>query len=110
MEVLLKTVDQIPGKGTYDGPALRFTVGTVTAREIVVKRVIEEVARYNGDDELPAHISLVTPAAHERALNGARRERRPPLDPGRQVEVALAAVRSGRVIILFNGEQVTDID
>jgi hypothetical protein len=47
-------------------------------------------------------------AKEECELNGPRRRRE--LDADRQVEVALEAVRMGRVIILFNGVQVEDLD
>jgi hypothetical protein len=55
-------------------------------------------------------VGWVTPAEPERALNGPRRERRRPLDTERQIEVALEALRKKRVILLFNGVQVEDID
>ena len=43
MTVLLKTVDQVPGAPTVDGPELSFQMGQVTAREIVRARVTAEV-------------------------------------------------------------------
>ena len=55
-------------------------------------------------------VGLVTPTERERELNGPRRERRPPLDLESQVKVALEAIRKRRVILLFNGVQVEDID
>ena len=36
--------------------------------------------------------------------------RRRPLDTERQIEVALEALRKRRVILLFNGVQIEDID
>ena len=110
MTVILKTADQIPGQGTHAGPSLCFEVGEVTAREIVRARVIEEVRRYNTDEPRPAHVGLIAPDPREQALNAPRPARRQLLDPARQVETALAAVRAGRVVILFNGEQVRDLD
>ena len=41
---------------------------------------------------------------------GQSARRRRPLDAERQIEVALEAVRKGRVIIMFNGVQVRDLD
>ena len=110
MTVMLKTLDQVPGTGTVEGPQLSFQAREVTAREIVRARVEAEVERYNNADEPPRFVGLVTPAEPERALNGPRRERRPPLDTERQIEVALEALRKRRVILLFNGVQVEDID
>lgn len=110
MTIMLKTLDQVPGIGTVEGPPLSFHAREVSAREIVRARVAAEVARYNSTDELPSPIGWVAPAEPERTLNGPRRERRRPLDTERQIDVALEAIRKRRVILLFNGVQVEDID
>jgi hypothetical protein len=111
MSVVLKTVDQVLGAPLAEGPQLSFEVGSITAREIVRARVQLEVDRHNSNEPQPGIVNLVTPAPEERELNGARREQqRRPLNAERQIEVALEAVRKGRVIILFNGAQVSDID
>ena len=110
MTVMLKTLDQVPGTGTVEGPQLSFRAREVTAREIVRARVAVEVERYNSADEPLPFVGLVTPAEPERTLNGARRERRRPLDAERQIDVALEALRKRRVILMFNGVQVEDID
>jgi hypothetical protein len=110
MTVVLKTVDQVPGAPTVDGPELSFQVGQVTVREIVRARVTSEVERHNSEREPRKFVGLVQPPAEEQQLNPRRPELARPLDAERQIEVALEAVRRGRVIILFNGEQVTDID
>jgi hypothetical protein len=111
MSVVLKTRDQVLGTATVDGPPLTFEVGQVTAREIVRARVLAEVERYNADDQpcLP-HVGLLFAPPEECALNAPRRQRRQPLDAERQVEVALAAVRARRVVVIYNGEQVVDLD
>jgi hypothetical protein len=110
MSVALRTVDQVLGSATTEGPQLSFAVSSVNAREIVCSRVRMEVERHNSDQSPRIFASLVTPAYQECELNGAQRPPRRPLDAERQVEVALDAVRKGRVIIMFNGEQVRDID
>jgi hypothetical protein len=110
MAVMLKTLDQVPGVGTVEGPQLSFQAREVSAREIVRARVAAEVERYNNADDPPPLVGWVTPAEPERTLNGPRRERRRPLDTERQIDVALEALRKRRVILLFNGVQVEDID
>jgi hypothetical protein len=110
MTVMLNTLDQVPGIGTAAGPQLSFQSREVSAREIVRARVEAEVARHNSADEAPSPFGWFSPADPERRLNGPRRERRRPLDTERQVEVALEALRKRRVILLFNGVQVDDID
>lgn len=110
MTAILKTVDQVPGAPLAEGPELSFQLGRVTAREIVRARVTAEVARHNDEREPRKFIRLVAPPEEERRLNPLRAELPRALDTERQIEAALEAVRKGRVIILFNGEQVIDID
>jgi len=110
MTMMLKILDQTPGIGTVEGPELSFEVREVSAREIVRARVEAEVARHNNAEVSPGFVRWATPAGPERALNGARGERRRPLDLERQVEVAFEALRRRRVILMFNGVQVEDID
>ena len=110
MTVMLNTLDQVPGIGTIEGPQLTFEAREVSAREVVRARVAAEVERYNNADDSPRLVGWVTPAEPERTLNGARRERRRPLDTERQIDVALEALRKRLVILLFNGVQVEDID
>ena len=110
MTMMLKILDQTPGIGTVEGPELSFEVREVSAREIVRARVEAEVVRHNSAEVSPGFVRWATPAGPGRALNGARRERRRPLDLERQVEVAFEALRMRRVILMFNGVQVEDID
>jgi hypothetical protein len=93
-----------------EGPELSFQVGQVTAREIIHARVTAEVERHNNEREPRPFVGLVQPPEPERQLNPQRPKLPRALSAERQIEVALEAVRKGRVIILFNGEQVTDID
>jgi hypothetical protein len=110
MGVALRTIDQVLGAAATEGPRLLFAVSSITAREIVCSRVRTEVERYNSDPSPRVFASLITPAHQECELNGPQRPQRRPLDVERQIEVALDAVRKGRVIIIFNGVQVRDID
>jgi hypothetical protein len=110
MTIMLKTLDQVPGIGIVEGPQLPFEAREVSAREIVRARVAAEVERYNNAEDPPRLVGWVMPAEPERTLNGPRRERRRPLDAERQIAVALEALRKRRVILLFNGVQVEDID
>src|SRR5689334_16351469 len=111
MPVVVTTVDQVPGGGTVSGPRLAFAGERLTAREIIRGRVLAEVDRINSDDDARRCVGgMIFQPAAERALNGPRRQQREGLNPERQVETALAAVRAGRVIVLFNGTQVADLD
>jgi hypothetical protein len=110
MSVVLKTLDQVLGSPMAEGPQLSFEVEHITARDIVRERVRLEVERYNSHGPEWSFVSLVAPAREECQLNGSRNTKRRPLDAERQIEVALEAVRKRRVIILFNGAQVNDLD
>jgi hypothetical protein len=113
MNIVLETLDHVPGAGTTRGPQLSFEVPEITARDIVRARVELEVERYNSaaETEPPRFVGLVGPPAVELELNGNRQARpRRKLDASAQVEVALDAVRRGRVVIMFNGTQVRDLD
>jgi hypothetical protein len=109
MTAILKTIDQSPGSPTTQGPQLSFKTGQVTVREIVCARVRIEVERHNSDPKPRPFVGLVNVPLEELTLNRVR-ERPRELNAERQIEVALEAVRNGRVIVLFNGEQVTDMD
>jgi hypothetical protein len=109
MTVMLKTLDQVPGLGTVERSPLSFQTREVSARDIVRARVAAEVQRHNSA-EGPGPFDWFTPSGPERTLNGARRDRRRPLDTDCQIEVAFEAIRKRRVILLFNGVQVEDID
>jgi hypothetical protein len=111
MTVMLKTTDQVLGTGMVEGPQLSFRTREVTAREIVRARVTAEVERYNVGDEPGPFVGLVTPPEQEQELNGPRRPRpRSRLDVEHQVQAALETLRKRRLIVMFNGVQVEDID
>jgi hypothetical protein len=111
MSVVLNTVDQVLGAARSAGPQLSFPVDRITARDIVRARVLMEVHRYNNASAFADNaLNLTIPADEEHALNGPRRSRRRELNAERQIEVALEAVRKGRIIIMFNGVQVSDLD
>jgi hypothetical protein len=109
MSVVLNTVDQVLGAARSAGPQLSFPAERITARQILRTRVLMEVERYNSSAPGRA-FSLINPAPEEQALNGPHRPERRKLNPDRQVEAAIDAIRKGRIIIMFNGERVRDID
>ena len=102
MSVVLNTVDQVLGAAKSAGPQLSFAVDRITAREIVRSRVLMEVDRYNSNACTDHALSLIFPPKEEHALNGPRRLQPRPLNAERQIEVALEAIRKGRIVIMFN--------
>jgi hypothetical protein len=110
MSVVLNTVDQVLGAAKSAGPQLSFPRDRISAREIVRSRVLMEIDHYNRSASADHALTLLFPAKEEHALNGPRRLQPRPLNAERQIEVALEAVRKGRIVIMFNGVQVSDID
>jgi hypothetical protein len=108
MAVTLETVDKVVGLPEIKGPELTFTLDRVTAREIVRARVRAECERIAEGGSIFS--DRVAPDEREVLLNGARRQHATKPEVDHQIEVALAAIEAGRVIVLFNGRQVTDID
>ena len=110
MSITLETVDKVAGAREIKGPRLTFSLDRVTAREIVCARVraeCERVAEGGSIFDPP-----VTPTAHETMLNAPPRAKREPKRPdvNDQIAVALGAIESGRVIMLFDGTQIADLD
>jgi hypothetical protein len=110
MSVILNTVDQVLGAARSAGPQLSFPVDRITAHDIVRTRVLKEVERYNADAPADHAFSLIIPAKQEQTLNAPRPSQRHHLNAERQIEVAFEAIRKGRIIIMFNGVQVSDLD
>jgi hypothetical protein len=109
--VHVEVFDVMPGRAAAPGPKLTFQVSEVTARAIVSRRVRAEVEVYNAADAPHTYSGLVAPGPVEQDLNGRPGARgRRTLDGDRQIAVALDAVRDRRVIMLFNGVQVGDLD
>lgn len=109
MEAVLKIYDQAPGAGREPAAALRLASERVTARDLIRRRVEQEVAAFNAakDDVFQG---LVQPSGAERVLNGFRLKQRRVLDPEKQVEAALAAFAGNGFVLLFDDRQLDDLD
>ncbi|CAL9280898.1 hypothetical protein GCM10010385_17090 [Streptomyces geysiriensis] len=82
----------------------------LTARELIRRRVFQEVAEFNARTEPQLFQGLVQPQDTERVLNGyaLRTPRR--IDPEAQAERALAAFAGNGFLVLVGDRQVTDPD
>ncbi len=81
--------------------------GLITLRELIRRRVLAEVCRYNAD---PAgrFQGLVRPLGAEVELNGYRPQRA--VDGEEQAGIALAAFERNGFFVLLPGGQVEDLD
>lgn len=91
---------------------LQLTAEDTSVRELITARVHQEVRAHNAEPAPEAFQGLVQPSATEQELNGVKKGRRGRrrVDPGRQTDVAIAGFERGRILVLVDDKQVTDLD
>jgi len=109
MQTLLRLVDETPGQPRRPAGTLRLVSERVTAREVIRRRVEEEVAAYNGKQG-EIFQGLVQPTESELALNGYRMKKSRKLDAEEQVRVATNAFERNRIVLLFEDRQLERLD
>lgn len=88
---------------------LDFLTARITVRELIRKRVYEEVEKYNRTTPEYFH-GLVQPRDAERVLNGYRLRERRRIDPDAQVSRALSAFERNGFFIIVDDCQVETLD
>ncbi len=109
MATALRIIDESPGVEKRPAATLYLASESMTARELVKRRIEQEVATYNktqGD----VFRGLVQPADAERVLNGFKLAKRRRLDPDQQFQAALDAFESNGFLLLFDDRQVESLD
>lgn len=89
---------------------LDFLDEHVTVRELITRRVQEEVREYNRAAERNVFVGLVQPTDAEAELNGYRMRTRRELSWERQRDAALAAFRTNGFFVLVGDRQVESLD
>ena len=91
---------------------LQLTAERTTVREIIRARVHQEVRAHNALAEGGRFNGLVQPTAEEEELNrpARSRRRRRRIDADKQTAVAWDAFERGRILLLVDDRQRTDID
>jgi predicted HTH domain antitoxin len=88
---------------------IELTDETISAKELIAKRVIQEVENYNS--KLPEYfVGLVEPIDAEKTLNGYKLKKVKRIDPEEQVYVALDAFQKNAFFILIDNRQIEDLD
>lgn len=88
---------------------LDFQSETVSVRELIRRRVHDEVNDYNAT--LPEHFQgLVQPTDAERELNGYRLKTRRKLDVEAQYARALEGFEARSFLVLVDDQQIVDLD
>jgi hypothetical protein len=112
MAAVAKIVDEQLGKGRGPAIILRIASERVTARELILRRVADEVAVANSRQEYPARSFLIRfdPTSVADTLSPAKRTKPVHLDEAEEVEAALAAFTATRFVMLADDRQITDLD
>jgi len=110
MSATLSIYDEAIGVHTREPRfTLRLASERVTAREIIDRRVREEVATYNANR--PGHFyGLVQPTESERLLNGYRLRHAKLIDADEQCAKAIEAFDRNGFLLLVNDRQVESLD
>jgi hypothetical protein len=106
----LKFVDKTPGKTASPAAwVLQVVEPVLTAREILRRRVFEEVSRFNATQG-QIFQGLVQPNDTERALNGYKLKKARQLDWRDQFDKAVQAFDKQRILMLVGERQVESLD
>ncbi|MFD9411526.1 hypothetical protein ACFWBN_31510 [Streptomyces sp. NPDC059989] len=102
-------VDETTAGGRADGWELEIAEERLALRELIRRRVFQEVAEYHAQRP-EVFRGLVRPEGTESMLNGyaLRTPRR--IDPERQTELALKAFERNGFLVLVGDRQVTALD
>ncbi|MET9493248.1 hypothetical protein [Streptomyces sp. NPDC006552] len=95
-------------RGTAFG--LEITEERLTARELIRRRVFQEVAEFHARSAPQVFQGLVQPEDTERVLNGYALRTARRIDPEAQTRRALAAFAGNGFLVLVGDRQVTDPD
>jgi hypothetical protein len=86
---------------------LHIQEDSCTVKEIIRKRIFQEVENYN--NKLPEYFnSLVQPTDAEYTLNGYRLREKRKIDPEQQYYLALEAFMKNGFFMLINDQQIDD--
>jgi hypothetical protein len=109
MALALKIIDQTPGTHPPVVRQLRLASERITLRELLTRRIEEEVAAINaGDDSIRPLV--VAPTEQEKRLNGEPLKRSTGIDAGRQLAAAIEAFQRTRILVVVNRRQLLDLD
>ena len=110
MAAALKFYDYIPGARREPGfRELRLATERVSAREIIQRRVEEEVEAFNRNAE-PMFRGLVQPAGSDRVGAAFRVPAQRRIDAAEQVRIACEAFERRRFVLLFDERQLETLD
>lgn len=119
MGINIRITDEVFGKTKLSIFELNYPSEMVTIREVITRRVEEEVARVNHRKKDPVRIKAehrmflagLTKTSPEILLNPKPKDRRgKPIHAPTAIRTALEAFRLGRYFILYNDKQYENLD
>lgn len=102
-------VDETTSGARGEGWGLEIAEERLALRELIRRRVFQEVAEYNARTP-EVFQGLVQPEHAERVLNGYVLHSPRRMDPETQTELALGAFAGNGFLVLVGERQVTDLD
>jgi hypothetical protein len=106
---VLTFVDESTSGERTDAWHLEIFEERLSLREIIRRRVFQEVAEHNATSTLTFR-GLVQPTDTERTLNGYRMREPRRVDPHEQVRLAEEAFARNGFVVLVDDRQVEDLD
>jgi hypothetical protein len=110
MGAALKLVDEAPNGTVLREMVLELATERVTAREIIERRVREEVRRFNAERGTTVFSGLVQPTDTEAVLNGYRLRQHRTIDAEQQCALACRAFESNGFFMLADDHQIESLD
>ena len=107
MAFALSIVDETTSGNRRSAGEFCFDTETPTLRELIRRRVQQEVERFNRSDA-EVFQGLIQPGETERILNGV--EERRVLDWEKQYAKAITAFQGNGFLVLGDGRQICDLD
>ena len=108
--VNLRVVDETSSGQVYNETILRLASTRVSARDVIEKRVRQEVKKFNDANKEQLFSGLVQPKGTESELNGYRLKKPKVIDADEQVEIALAGFSENKFFFLVDDLQVESLD
>jgi hypothetical protein len=107
MALTLTIVDETTSGKRRSAGDFRFDTEILTLRELIRRRIQQEVERFNRSDA-EVFRGLIEPEETEKILNGVRE--RPVLDCGKQYAKAITAFEGNGFLVLVDDRQIADLD
>lgn len=109
MSVALKIRDETTSGEVTKEFELVFLVEEISARDLIKKRVYEEIDNYHKNAP-SVFQGLVQPDESERVLNGFKIKKNKKIDRDKQFQRAIEAFGTSSLLLLVDNRQIEDLD